>query len=184
MAVDISGVQPPPARPGTRRTSAATTRAANKAEKAAGTRQQTLEGYVQLFSLGLTMVNLKADAGAVEMHSPTVIPEVAKLADTNEKFAAFLDRAESVGPYWGLTMAILPLGLQILTNHKILKAEGTMGVVKPELLSAQIDTRQMQAAAQHAQMQAQFAQEAAMAEKDYREAMVAQQQAGMEPAPE
>lgn len=165
-------LQPPPARPANapRRNSAASRQAVSAANKTRDSRAETLGGFVQLASLGLSMIGMKKDAGALDVHSPGIIPEVVKLADDNEKIAAWIDNANKIGPYGALTMAILPLALQIATNHNMVKAAGTMGVVAPELLETMVNTKQMKAAAEHAQMQKDLQEEANLARQALEEA--------------
>lgn len=158
MALDLnaSATTPPP-----RSRKAAGARQAQ--QKAASTpmreaRKEAVNGVFQLASFGLIIGKQYSDAGALNMHGDPIAEEVAKLAETNEGFAKNLDYLLEAGPYAGLITAVMPLALQIMANHGIIKAENVAGanVVPPQALESQVKTaiaRQV-IEAQRAQMEA------------------------------
>jgi hypothetical protein len=105
------------------------------------TREAALSDAGDMLALGLMMLKQPADAGALSQHSPAIAHEMAMIAETDEKVAAFLDRLTTVGPYAGLMKAVIPLALQLAVNHKRLPADkftGTMGVMDPKDLEAMV----------------------------------------------
>jgi hypothetical protein len=115
--------------------------AAKQADSATKTssREDAINGVLQLGHFGLILARQYADAGALSMHGPAISHEVAELANTNEKIAKTVDYFLEAGPYAGLVTALMPFALQIMVNHKMVKAEHVAGggVVTPEALEAQ-----------------------------------------------
>lgn len=106
-------------------------------------REEAVRELADMASVGLMMAKQPADAGAISQHSPAIAHEIALIADTDEKIAGFLDRLSTVGPYAGLAKAVLPLALQLAVNHKRLPETmaGTMGVMRPDDLSAMVELK-------------------------------------------
>jgi hypothetical protein len=80
---------------------------------------------------------LMADAAAITTHAPALVEAVNDLAQEQAAVAAALDRLLSAGPYGALIAAVIPLGLQIATNHgaiPVAAAKG-MGVHDPAALA-------------------------------------------------
>jgi len=139
----ITSPSAPPAKK-TRGTSSAASKAAVNAAplsgKAAGY-YKDLAGLGQLVSVGLIIRGQFADAGALSVHGPKVFEEVARIAALEERVGKILDYLGNVGPYAGLITAVIPLALQIMVNHKAIQVmPGTMGVVPPEQLEADVRT--------------------------------------------
>lgn len=77
-----------------------------------------------------------ADAVAVANAAPGIAEAVNDLAHENPSVAQALDKILAVGPYGAILAAVIPLGMQILTNHRVLPVEitGHLGAVPPEKL--------------------------------------------------
>jgi hypothetical protein len=120
-----------------------------------GSREEAINGVFQLGHFGLILARQYADAGALSMHGPAVSHEVAELANTNEKIAKTVDYFLEAGPYAGLITALMPLALQIMVNHKLVKAEHVAGggVVTPEALAAQTKAAMLRQAQEAIQAQ-------------------------------
>jgi hypothetical protein len=106
----------------------------------------------QLGSAIAVMTGNYADAGACELHGPHISAELAKMAEGNEKLAAFLDGGKQISPYLGLALALMPFAMQIAANHGRIdggKADGFAGVTDPATLAArvkaEIDTKRAEA---------------------------------------
>jgi hypothetical protein len=139
MPLDLStaAVAPPRSnRSQTRATATAQKAATGKAKE----REEALHGVIQLAGMGLIIAGQHADAGAVNMHGPGIAHEFAQLADKNEKVGRGIDYITEAGPYAGVIMAVMPLALQVLTNHGILKAEALAGagIMHPDAIAAQV----------------------------------------------
>ena len=104
-------------------------------------RREALQGAWQLAGFGCIMFKQYADAGAIGMHSEPITDELVTLSSKNESIAKALDYLTEAGPYAGLVIAVLPLTLQIMANHGLVKAEylGSSGVVPPAALRAQVE---------------------------------------------
>lgn len=108
--------------------------------KAAGTRKpgqakdytKGIEGLGQLAAGALFFV-APADAAAVGYHIPPIAVALNDLAREDPRVAALLDKILQVGPYGMLLGAVMPLVLQILTNHGKVPA-GMLGTLEPEVL--------------------------------------------------
>lgn len=126
------------------------TRSKNVTAKQAD-REEALHGVIQLAGMGLIIAGQHADAGAVNLHGPGIATEFAKLANENEKIARDIDYITEAGPYAGVVMAVMPLALQLLVNHGVLKAEvfAGAGMQHPDAIAATVKAdlaRQAQAA--------------------------------------
>ena len=99
-------------------------------------RREGVEGLGQAASLILLVRKQFADAAAVGMHAPPIAEEMAKIADSNDTWAKWLDYFSMTGPYAGLVKASLPLMLQIMANHGTIPTEAgaALGVVSPRTL--------------------------------------------------
>jgi hypothetical protein len=122
-------------------------------------RTDAIDGVFQLAGMGLVMAGQYADAGAIDMHGHGVSLELAELAGKNEGIAKAVDSLLQVGPYAGLVVAMMPLVMQVLANHKVIAADKmppSSGVVKPESLEAQVKAAMAKQAleALHAQKEA------------------------------
>jgi hypothetical protein len=103
-------------------------------------RREALAGFGQLAQVPLIALRQFADAGAVGQYVPAIAGELAKLAETQEQVAAFIDPLIKVGPYTGLVAVVLPFLLQIGVNHNRVPA-GAMGTVPASTLSAVVETQ-------------------------------------------
>lgn len=120
-------------------------------------REEAVNGVFQLASYACVITGQHADAGAISLHGPNIARELASLADQNEQIAKGIDWLNKSGPYAGLIIAVMPFTLQVMANHKLLKAEhlAAVGVKDPELLANQIRAdiaRQRQEALMAAQL--------------------------------
>lgn len=158
MPLDLSSApQAPPSRAGTTRT--ASTPRQTRANSKVSEREDALHGIVQLAGMGLIIAGQHADAGAVNLHGPGIAHEFAALSEKNEKIARGIDYITEAGPYAGVVMATMPLVLQLLANHKILRAEALTGagVQSPDAIAATVKADLARQA--HAAMQDQQAAE-------------------------
>lgn len=95
-----------------------------------------IEGIGQLAGGALFFV-APADAAAVMLHTPPIAAALNHLAQQDPRVAAMLDKLLAVGPYGALLAAVMPLVLQILTNHGKIPA-GVLGTHTPDDLIAVI----------------------------------------------
>jgi len=131
-------------------------------------RREALSGFGQLAQVPLIALRMYADAGAVGIHVPGIARELAKLAETQEQVAAFVDPLIKAGPFTGLVTAVLPLILQLGVNHGRVAA-GAMGTVPASSLSAQIEAALAQAELQALTQQAEAEQAAALMRQEIAE---------------
>lgn len=139
MAVDLSSA--PKAPPRNARQSRPTTNVVDSYRSPkAKDRQDAADGIFQLACFGLVMGHQYADAGAIGKYGPNIAKELATLADKNDGVAKLLDYLTEAGPYAGLITATMPLVIQLMVNHKMLKAEHVAGagIVDPAALSAEV----------------------------------------------
>jgi len=123
------------------------------------------------------MMGQYADAAAIGMHWGPVASELARIADSNETIAKPIDFMIEIGPYGALLEAAIPFVLQILANHKLIKAEAMLGsnVVTPEVLDAQMKAQVMRTQAQAMRAQQAALADAQAAQAEMEEMMRAQQ---------
>lgn len=88
---------------------------------------------VMLTVAGMKSPALLADAVAIEQGLPPIAQAIGDLAQDRPEVAAMLDRLMVAGPYTALISAVLPLALQLATNHGLM-APGTFGTMAPEQL--------------------------------------------------
>lgn len=175
MALDLTGPKnaPPPSGPARTRGSATPAKRAQLASEKTAEREAGLIGLGQLACVPLMFTGNMADCGAISKHWPGVAEETAKIAENNANVARVVDFLTAVGPFAGLLTAVLPLGFQILVNHKRLPmhpALAQFGVVSPE-------TMEMQAQAEAMRLHAEMMREQAAAESEIREFIAEQQRA-------
>lgn len=131
-------------------------------------RREGLEGIAQLAQGILSMTRQYADAATVGMHGPNIAREIASLADEYEQVAKPVDVLIQTGPFAALIAVLLPFGLQICANHKLIDASSMVGsgVVPPEVLEAQMKAEivRMQTQAMKEQQEALAAAQAAQTE--------------------
>jgi hypothetical protein len=77
---------------------------------------------VSLAIAGTASRPLLADSVAISIHSPQIAESLNALAQERPEVAAVLDRLLAIGPYGLVLSSVLPLVLQLLTNHNILPA--------------------------------------------------------------
>lgn len=137
MALDLSSAPTAPPRSSKKQTAAVKAATGLKAK-----REESVNGVLQVGTLGLTMAGLYADAGTLGKYGPSLAAELANLAETNESFAKGIDYLDNVGPYGALATILIPFGLQIAANHKLVRAEAFAGagVVHPDTITAQVKT--------------------------------------------
>ena len=147
MAIDFTAQTPPPAksaktadRPMRTSKSSMPKSEPRIASGKQGAREEAVNGIFQLTAFGLVMAGQQADAGALAKHGGSIAHEAAKVAETSASLGSAIDYITEAGPYAGLITATMPLVLQLLANHKVMKAEtlSGAGVVPPETLSAQV----------------------------------------------
>ena len=104
------------------------------------TRYDGLMGIAQISSAVLIMKGWYADAGAVTLHGPTLARETANLAAQDERIGRAIDYLNSAGPYSGILLAGLQLGMQIAANHGKIDPDAAagIGVMHPDVLEAKI----------------------------------------------
>lgn len=88
-----------------------------------------------IFALGMLSrfsPDFGLDALALSMQAPRIASAVNLIALEDAKFAAILERMLAVGPYGALFSALVPLGLQVLANHRVLAPNPQMGIYDPE----------------------------------------------------
>jgi hypothetical protein len=159
MAIEIK--QGPPAPPP--RTTRATTAKKQPepqitpeeaAAKRINARQQGVAGLGQIGVFITGIFGWKADAGTISMYAPQIGLEAAKLAETNEKLGAQLDRAAEMGPYAALLAIGVQFGVQIAVNHGWMKADkfgSGSAIMAPEQIIAEVETQQALEMAQRAE---------------------------------
>lgn len=143
MPVEVtSTATPPPVRPGSVRKTIQGKSVHKEYTDAA-------ESGLSLLATGCVLVGWHADAAAIGMHAEKIAPEIAKLAEQNEKIAAGLTWVAESGPYAALIEVCLTLGLQLAANHGLVKAEklASAGVVHPDVLTAEMRARMAETAA-------------------------------------
>jgi hypothetical protein len=119
-------------------------------------RIDAVDGIFQLAGMGFVMAGQFADAGAIDMHGHGVSVEVAELAAKNESIAKVTDSLLQIGPYAGLVVAVMPMVMQLLVNHKVIPAEkmpASSGIVQPSVLEAQVKTAMAQQALEAMRLQ-------------------------------
>lgn len=139
-------------------------------------REEAANGIFQLAAFGCVVTKQYADAGAIANNGQAIAHEAAQLAETNEGVGRLLDYLMEAGPYAGLITAVMPLALQLMANHGLVKAElvAGAGVQSPQALEAQVKAdmaRQAHAAlmAQQEAEQAMHAMEAEMRQRQTQE---------------
>lgn len=126
----------------TRATATATAKKAateSNSEKILKSREEAVNGIFQVGQLVCILSKNWADAGAIETHAPNVSRETAALGARYEKVGTTLDALAQVGPFTAIIGAVVPLILQIATNHNKIPADkvASFGVVSPEVLETQ-----------------------------------------------
>lgn len=156
--------KPPPAkRPPGRPSNASRTQAAqHEAQTRLERRTGAVLGLFNLISMPAMLAGQLADVGAINEHAPKIAQEAANIGEIHERFGETIDKLEVVGPYAGLLLAVAPLVLQLMVNHKRIPesaagAFGGLGVVSPELLEARM-TRTLLEAEQAARAEAEAVQ--------------------------
>jgi len=139
-------------------------------------RAEGLNGLGQLAQGLFLMTGQYADAATVGMHFPPMAKELANIAETNEAIAKPIDFLIEIGPYGALIEAAIPLVMQILANHRLIKAEAMIGsnIVPPEVLEAQMKAQVMRVQAQAMRDQQAALAEAQAAQREMQEMMSAQ----------
>ena len=132
----------------------------HKKQKSTGTRRaktvkgtdyrKGVEGLLQVPAMALTMVAVQsqkaeylADAYTISKAAPAIAEAVSDLANDQPQIAAVLDKVLKVGPYGALMTALMPLAMQLMTNHKVIPV-GVGGTVSVE---AQLHAAQAEAEA-------------------------------------
>jgi hypothetical protein len=170
MPIDMSAAKAPP-RKRTPGTNAAKSETLNV--QTLSVTERRAKGLMELGQLAqgiCLMAGQYADAAAIGKFFPPVAGELANVADSTDVLARPIDFIIEVGPYGALIAAGMPLVMQIMANHRLVKADMLMaqGVVPPELLEQQMKAQvaQMQLQAQRAQQEAMFAAKQAQKEFD------------------
>lgn len=113
-------------------------------------REQAFMGLGQIAQSVCIMSGQYADAATIGRYWEGIGKEVVPIANMpgNEWLGSGLDLLVKVGPYTSLMAVLIPFGLQLAANHKMVDASkvGGQGVVPPEVLEAQMraQTAQMQ----------------------------------------
>jgi hypothetical protein len=105
-----------------------------------------LMGLLQIPSFGLTMFGqrtqnaaLQADGMAIAMHAPALAEALNETAKAQPAFGRALESLMKAGPYGAILTALVPLGMQLMANHKLMSAAPEMGIYPLEQLVAQSD---------------------------------------------
>lgn len=133
-------------------------------------------GLGQLIQGLCVMTGQYADAATIGMHGSPVAKELANIAEANETIAKPIDFLIEIGPYGALLEACIPMVMQVLANHGIIKAEAMLGsnIVPPQVLEAQMKAQIMRMQAQAMRDQQQALAEAQAAQREMQEMMAAQ----------
>jgi hypothetical protein len=78
-----------------------------------------INGLFQAVCLPLSFA-APADAAAVSNYAPGIAEALNDLAKDRPEVAAMLERILQVGPYGMLIAAVVPLGVQLATNHDLI----------------------------------------------------------------
>lgn len=127
-----AGLPPKPAPPnkGTGRVRDRGGRKAPAAARGATDYRPGINNLGQMVAFGLSFA-APADAAAIMVHTPPIAEALNNLAAVKPDVAAVLDRLMSAGPYGEIMLAVTPLIVQILVNHRAIPA-GLMGSASPE----------------------------------------------------
>ena len=184
MPIDMSAAVKAPARKTTG--SKATPTPVKTADYKTPTEKRTegLNGLGQLAQGLCLMMGQYADAATFGMHFPPVARELAAVAESNETIAKPIDFLIEIGPYGALLEAAIPLVMQMLANHRLIKAEAMIGsnIVPPEVLEAQMKAQVMRVQAQAMRDQQVAMAEAQAAQREMQEMMASQNGNGSVPA--
>jgi hypothetical protein len=143
-------------------------------------RSEGLNGLGQLAQGVCLMFGLYADAATLGMHFPPVAKELANIAETNETIAKPIDFLIEIGPYGALIQAAAPLVMQMLANHRLIRADAMLGsdIVPPEVLEAQMKAQIMRVQAQAMRDQQAAMADAQAAQREMAEMLAAQNSNG------
>lgn len=171
MPIDMSAAVKPPARKtSTSRATSSSTKALIDVKTPSERRVEGLNGLGQLAQGLCLMMGQYADAAAIGQHFSPIATELASVAEENETVAKPIDFLISVGPYGALIQACIPFAMQLLANHRLIKADAMIGssVVPPEVLEAQMKAQvmRMQAEAMRDQQKALAEAQAAQREME------------------
>ena len=173
VAIDTSALKAPPRKRATAQKAISAVPQQSTISLATQRRNEGLMGLGQLAQGLCIMSGQYADAATIGRMFPPVALETAKLAEHYDWLAKPLDTIIEVGPFGALLAAVIPFGLQIAANHKLIDANklSGQGIVPPEILTAQMqaEVAKMQADAMREQQQAM--EEARRAQLEYEEFM-------------
>lgn len=105
---------------------------ARKITKGAPVRGRTdytpaITSLMHLTAFGLQFTS-PVDAATVMVHSSNVATAMNELAQVKPEFARVLDKLVAAGPYGAVIAALVPMGAQIMANHKRVPV-GMLGTV-------------------------------------------------------
>lgn len=168
MPLDLTAAPPSTAgRTSARNAKASGSKGSNVLADKTSTREDAMNGLVQLGTFGLIITKQYADAGAIKKHGPGLVHEIAVAAEKDVKLAKAIDSTASVGPYGAIIAAAMPLVLQLLANHKVLNGDLTaVGVISPAALAAEAKAEEARQTAAALRMQQEAEQELANAAAD------------------
>lgn len=174
MALDMSLAKAPKRNNNSPRMTKAN-KEAMAAEELKSARADGLKGMAQLLQFGLIGFRQYADAATVGIYGEKLCDELAELAETNSYIAAGTDFLIKAGPFAGLLAVVMPMTVQIMANHRLIKPASIPGVniIPPEILEAQQKAELMR-------MQAEAVRKQQEAEREMREAMLEMQKAQAE----
>jgi hypothetical protein len=126
---------------------------ARKSRKKTGTDyREGIEGLLQLPAAGLMLAGMQtgklelvADAATITNAAPSIAEALSDLANDQPQIAAVLDKVLKAGPYGALITAMVPMAMQLLTNHKVVPA-GVMGTVEPGVVIQRMAEKEAQSA--------------------------------------
>lgn len=181
MAIDMSAAKAPPRKTVAPRSTPPKAAPAPQVQVSDNERRRAgLNGLGQLAQGVCLLTGQYADAAAIGRYWEPIAAETANVSDQYESIAKPVDILIQIGPFAALLTAVLPLGMQIAANHRMINADMlvSQGIVSPEVLEAQ-----MKAEMARMQMEAMLAQKEAMAraqavQAEY-EALMADESAGV-----
>lgn len=139
----ILDAAPPPAKRGPGRPPKQAAPAAKPVDPKIPGYQESLKALVGVGVMATGFLGQPADSMAIaEYATPEAINALAQNATRNPYLGKVLDGFQGAGgPILETFILVLPLGLQILANHKVVKPNPAMGVMPPEVLLARAEAQ-------------------------------------------
>ena len=87
-----------------------------------------------LAALGRKNPAFSLDAATITLHTPNMAEAIHQTALQDDRVAAVLDKVLQVGPYGALLGALMPVALQIATNHGKMPPSPELGTLSSDQL--------------------------------------------------